>query len=98
MIIRQSPESLSDIDDIWFHIAVDDADAADGIVHRIASATARLETFPRSAPERPELGKGMRSLSVGAYIILYRVLADHVLIVRVIHSARDLPRILRDDA
>ena len=98
MIVRQSLKALTDIDDIWFHIAVDDADAADGMVHRIVSATARLETFPLSAPERPEVGKGMRSLSVGPYVVLYRVLADHVLIVRVVHSARNLPRVLRDDA
>ena len=40
----------------------------------------------------------MRSLGVGAYLVLYRALADHVLIVRVVHGARDLPWIMRDGA
>lgn len=46
---------------------------------------------PETGRERNELKKGLRSISQERHIIFYRVLKDHIRIVRVLHSSRDLP-------
>ena len=45
---------------------------------------------PNLGGKRPELSAGLRSIPVGQYVIFYRVLADAVEIVNVIHGARDI--------
>ena len=98
MIVRRSPQAIADVDEIWFHIASDNEEAATRTITRIAEATGRLADFPSSASPRPELGDGIRSLPVGAYRVLHRVEGDHVLIVRVIHAARDIGALFDADA
>ena len=76
-------------------VATDDFEAADRLTGRIAEATERLTDFPESGTPRPELGPGIRSLVVGRYLVLYRVGADSVDVVRIVHGARELRRLLR---
>ena len=53
-----------------------------------------LERLPRAGRERPDLGRpGLRSIPVSQYIVVYRVKGTVVRIVRVVHGARDLPRL-----
>jgi toxin ParE1/3/4 len=40
-------------------------------------------------PERPELGPGIRSISLSPYVIYYEVTDEAVIILRVLHGARD---------
>lgn len=94
--IQRSPRAQADIDEIWLHIALDDPDAAFRMVDRIARATDRLADYPFSAPAHPELGEGMRSLPVGSYRVLHRVEPDRVLIVRVVHAAREIEGVIGD--
>ncbi len=96
--IRRSPAAITDIDEIWLHIALDSPEAADRAVTRIAEAVSRLAEFPLSAPARPELSKDLRCLSVGAYRVFHRVDPDRVTIVRVIHAARDIGAAFDADA
>lgn len=94
MRIRRSPQAVRDLDDIWFTIALDDPAAATRTVERIAAATARLEAYPLSAPERPDIGPEVRSVTVGRYLVLYRVTGDCVELVRVVHGAREIGGLL----
>lgn len=97
MIIRRTPAAIADVDEIWLHIAADDPDAANRTIERIVNATARLTDFPLSASARPELGIGIRSIPVGTYRVFYRIEGDSVLILRVIHAARDVADLLDVD-
>jgi len=45
--------------------------------------------FPLAAPARAHLAPGLRVTIHGAYAIYYRPLPDAVVIVRVLHGARD---------
>lgn len=90
MRIERMPAAQADVDDIWTHIARDDPDAATRMVARIAHVTDRLINFPLSARPRPDVGEGVRSLPVGSYTVYYRVEGERVLILRVIHAARDV--------
>ncbi|MES3100006.1 type II toxin-antitoxin system RelE/ParE family toxin [Sphingomonas faeni] len=91
MKIRRLPQAIRDVDDIWLYIARHDPDAATRLVARLVSSVARLADFPESGPARPEVGIGARSITVGNYLVLYRVERDSVDIVRVVHSARESP-------
>jgi toxin ParE1/3/4 len=51
---------------------------------------------PKSFPARDNLVPGLRSAVHGKYLILFRIEDDFVRILRVVHGARDLPRLLRD--
>lgn len=82
------------MDDIWLHIATDDPVAATRMVERLAAGVARLADFPESGRARPEMGAGARSVVVGRYLVLYRVVGEHVDIVRIIHGAREITGLL----
>jgi toxin ParE1/3/4 len=41
-------------------------------------------------PERSDIGPGVRALTIGRYLALYRVVGEDVEIVRVVHGARDM--------
>lgn len=85
-----APSADDDLLEIFLTIAEDDEGAATRFIDRIRAALRRLADYPLSAPARPELGVDMRSLAVGRYLVLYRVQPDHVLILRVLHGARDI--------
>ena len=88
MRIRRLPQAIRDVDDIWLRIATDDPAAATRLVERLATGIARLADFPESGPARPEIGSGARSVTLGNYLVLYRVERDSVDIVRVVHGGR----------
>jgi toxin ParE1/3/4 len=49
---------------------------------------------PEAANPRPEFGPGIRMIPIGRYIVFVRVALPKVIVLRIIHSARDLPRLL----
>ena len=53
----------------------------------------RITLNPPSYRLRPELGEGIRSCAHGHYVIFFEVESDTVLIVRILHGARDLPTV-----
>ncbi|PZO72442.1 MAG: type II toxin-antitoxin system RelE/ParE family toxin [Sphingomonas taxi] len=90
MKIRRLPQAIRDVDEIWLYIARHDPIAATRLVERLISSVARLADYPESGPARPEIGFGARSITVGNYLVLYRVKRDSVDIVRIVHGAREL--------
>jgi toxin ParE1/3/4 len=48
-----------------------------------------LLTFPQSNPAREQLGRGLRVTFHGHYAIYYLIRKSAVIIVRVLHGARD---------
>jgi toxin ParE1/3/4 len=88
------PAAEDDLDGIWLHIAADSPQAADRLIDRIEAAEQRLLEFPGLGRERPELLEGVRSWPVGPYLILYRVDRPRLVIIRVVHGARDLDSLM----
>lgn len=57
----------------------------------IANRFALLSTFPYAGRARDgDFGPGRRSLTVGEYVIVYRIQNDSALVLRVVHGRRDL--------
>lgn len=96
MIVRASASARRDLANIWVHVALRDEPAADRLIDRIAAATNRLADFPESGPARPEIAADARSVTVGRYLVLYRVSGDAVEVVRVLHGAMDILNALGD--
>lgn len=59
-------------------------------VDELDLAMRRLGDWPELGRPRPELRAGLRSLSIGNYLIFYRVRADAVEVLRVLHGRRDV--------
>ena len=60
----------------------------------IEAAEDRLGDFPELGQARTDLAEGLRHLPSPPYLILYRAAPDPILVVRIVHGARDLPRLL----
>lgn len=91
--LRRTKTADADLDSIWLYIATDSIAAAERQIQSLATAERRLAEFPELGPARPDLRPDLRSWTVGAYLILYRIDPDALTIVRVLHGARDLPKL-----
>lgn len=87
--------ALRDLDQIIFRIAADDPKAAQRFRDRILDRIDVLRGFPESAQPRPEFGKDVRTIPIGRYMVFVRVILPKVVVLRIIHGARDLPRIIK---
>lgn len=83
-----------DIADIWQFIARDSIEAADRTIDRFTATFGSLAQNPYlgQAYEHPRLE--LRRSSVDKYAIFYRVLDDAIVVVRVLHGARNIDRLL----
>lgn len=86
-----------DLDDIWFHIALDNEQSASHVVDRLLNACYSLRSSPERGRSCPEFGAGMRRLVVGKYLIFYRVAVAQVEVARVLHGARNLAPLLDEE-
>ncbi len=85
-----SENALEDIEQISEFISKDSSDRAALFVGRIIDATERLLEYPYSGRSIPEVKKEEYSeIIYGAYRIMYKLEQEEILILAVIHSARD---------
>ena len=96
--LRFLPTADADLKDIYVRIAQEDGSAAVRLIERLVASVRRLGEFPDSAPLKPEIGPGVRSLVVGRYLLLYRVGPNSVDVVRVVHGARDMKGLIEPSA
>jgi antitoxin ParD1/3/4 len=96
---RLTPQAVSDIFSIWRFIAEDNPAAADRVEQAIFKACDLVASGPLIGRPRTDL----TSLPVRfwvvqpfpSYLIVYRADRTPVEIIRVLHTARDLPSLLR---
>ena len=94
--IERSPQARSDELDIWLHIATDNVGAADRILDRLDDVVRMPARHPAAGRSRSELGEGMRSHPVEAYVIFYRHNDSTLTVVRILSALRDTPPKLFD--
>jgi toxin ParE1/3/4 len=56
-----------------------------------------LQDFPLSAPSRDHLAIGLRALVYDSYAVYYQFSGKEVVIIRVVHGARDLDALAQGD-
>lgn len=87
--VSWSPEALDDVDSIAAYIAKDSLFYASAVVRKILDVAQSLSEFPNIGPIVPELGEPeYRERFVYSYRVIYRVTAEQVLIVAVVHGRR----------
>jgi addiction module RelE/StbE family toxin len=87
-----SDRALADLREIAAYIREQSPGSARRVRQQIRDATRRLARFPLSGRVVPELhAGGYREVIVREDRIIYRVTADDVRIVTVVHGKRDLP-------
>lgn len=80
--------------DIWLHVAADNLDAADRLLDEIDETLRLLAGAPGLGRARDDIAPGLRYFPVGNYLILYEVLPDGIMVVRLVHGARHLAWLL----
>ena len=93
-----SPTACEDIDGIAAYIATDNPTAARRFLLAVEDTVKHLLVFPGLGalyphPSHPNLRAKLVN-GFKSYIIFYTVSDDGILVVRVLHGARDIPRVL----
>jgi toxin ParE1/3/4 len=95
--VRHTARARRDLLDIWLYIGGDNPAAADRVYARLAARIRILEKRPSAGRPRPEIAPDARSLVEPPFLILYRVVANGVQIVRVLHGRRRIdPALFRE--
>jgi toxin ParE1/3/4 len=79
-----------DLEEIADYIAEDNPQRAATFIAELRVHGRTIAAAPLAWPARPELGAGIRASLHGRYVIFFREDAGHLLIVRILHGARDL--------
>lgn len=94
------PKARRDIRDIAFHIAADNLDASSRFVDQVYQAFELLAQLPNAGSTRRFRREGLRGLRLWRvphfkdYLIVYRPMRDGVDVIRVLHGARNIERLL----
>jgi toxin ParE1/3/4 len=80
-----------DLIEIWEYIADDNINRAGAFIDIVDGKLRTLAAQPMMGRARDELMAGLRSFPVGRYILFYELVTDGIALVRILHSARDIP-------
>ncbi len=83
-------QAQADLDDIADYIAENNPERAVTFTREIIGHCHRLCNMPQVGRARPDLGRDVRSIPHGGYVIFYRIVDAEVEIARVLHGARDV--------
>lgn len=88
---RFTNSAETDLLELWLNIAEENLVAADESLDLIQATVSLLGTQPEMGRARPELAEGLRSFPTRTpYIIFYVPDEGDLLVVRVLHHARDI--------
>lgn len=93
MRIEWTRSAARDIRTLRDYIALDSEAYAERTARKIVEAVEKAGTFPRVGRKVPEADDdSIREILFGNYRILYRIEESRVLVLMIIHGARDLTR------
>lgn len=90
MEARRAYQAELDALEIWTRIARDDLAAADRMIDRFSAGIDRLQHQQGIGKAADQLLPGLRSFPIGDYLIFYQVSSAGVVVLRIIHGARQL--------
>ena len=92
---RLAPAAARDIEDIWAYLARDSVRAARRVRLALLAACRRLAQHPGLGHQREDLTeKPVLFWPVYSYLIIYNPATRPLEIVRILHGAQDIPRLL----
>lgn len=101
-VVQITDKALADMEEVYEYIAVQlqAPENAMGQYNRIADAIQKLDTFPervRVMESEPEHTMGLRQMPVDNYSVFYVIKEERVIVTRVLYSASDISRRLREE-
>ena len=91
MILEWTEPALIDLESIWDFIKRDSEYYASQFIGQIINSVESLKTFPKMGRNVPESeSENIRELLFNNYRIIYQVEPERVLILTIIHAARNL--------
>lgn len=95
MIVQLSAEAERDLEEIGDHIARDNPVRAVTFIRELRDKCLALAEFPERFPLVARFeGQGVRHRLHGNYLIFYRIEPDRVMVLHILHGARDYGEIL----
>ena len=79
-----------DVQGIWLHVADDSVESADRLMVRFTRAFELLARNPELGQQQDHLRSGLRRFVVGRYLVFYLRQDEDIVVVRVLHGARDI--------
>jgi toxin ParE1/3/4 len=94
--VTRSHLARQDVSDIAFYIARENREASLRFLSLVDRTFRALAEQPEMGRDRSDLGRDVRSFPLEhyPYVIFYRRASDGVLIVRFLHGARDVDKLL----
>ncbi|PYP84085.1 MAG: type II toxin-antitoxin system RelE/ParE family toxin [Blastocatellia bacterium AA13] len=87
-------QAEQDLVDIYDYIADDNPRAAILVMNQLEKRCKSLRLQPKVGRERNYIAPGLRSITESHYVIFYRLMPDEIQVIRVLHGARDVERLL----
>ena len=94
--IKFTPQSLRDLSDIRDFIKQDSLENAERFVQRLEDQCQKLASHPYVGRLRTDVPGRLRSIAFGRYVIFYKPVGGAVIVVAVVHGARDISRALSE--
>jgi len=85
----------SDLEEIWRYVARDSLPAADRLIDEIHRHCGVYATQPDSGTPADRYQPGLRFFALGNYVVFYRPDDDGIVVIRVLHGARNLEDLFR---
>jgi plasmid stabilization system protein ParE len=99
VIVVLAAEAESDLEAIAEYIARDSVTAALAVVDELRDKCLALADAPRGYPLVPRYERhGVRRRTCASYLIFYRLGAEAIEVVHILHGARDYERLLFPEA
>jgi toxin ParE1/3/4 len=92
VVFRQ--RAWRDLESIDKRIRDEDPGAAERFRANVLRRIGLLKSSPQAAQPRPKFGHDIRTIPIGRYIVILRVTVPKVTVLRILHGARDLPKLL----
>jgi plasmid stabilization system protein ParE len=88
-----SPEAVIDLEEIWLYIASQSVRNADSFLDELYNKCIEISELNGIGHIRDDLFPGMLSLAYKRYVIFFVRREEIVEIVRILHGARDIPKV-----
>jgi len=93
--LQVTEQAANDLRYIENYIGEDNPKAAVQFVAKLTTRMQDLLHSPLSGRKRDELAPGLRSVTVGNYLIFYRQETDAIVVIHVLHGYQNLPEIFK---
>ena len=93
--VNFAQSARTDLLEVWLFIAEENLNAADRVLETIEQEAGILATQPLMGRARPDLAHDIRTWPTStSYTLFYVAESDNITVVRVLHHARDVQRVL----